>query len=597
MGHYQNFKTVIYCTAQSMVNISPESLQRQIDFFQKYVGVDKVYLEPYRDDCLIPREQLHRCKEIFHRNGIEIAGGITTTIAGQGEQDAGRQRLFNTYCFCNERMRRHLKETVEFIASEYDEFIIDDFFFTNCTCDDCRAAKGDKSWEEFRLELMREVSENLVIKPAKAVNPNIKITVKFPNWMESYQEAGYNPGQQKDLFDRIYTGTETRHQKHTDQHLPRYLSYSLMRYMENLAPGRNGGGWFDPYQCYPIDAYLEQAYLTVLSRPREVMMFCWGSLYKNKLITPMGFQLEQLDRMLSKAGNCVGMPCYLPVNAQGEDHAEDYLGMAGIPIEPVPEFPEGAKAVLLTVQALKDEGIIGKLESYVAAGGKAIVTSGFMRGALGKGIEQMTSIRYRGRSIQATEYMSEPLTGWGSELSRGAEPVTFPVLEHRNNTTWALAKAFGGDESYGILLRDTYGRGQLITLAVPDAIADIRKIPQTVLTRIRAELTQGDVVLDAPAQVSLFTYDNDVFCVYPYACDGCAAQRIRVRVRGIAKGMRNLSNERWSVQPLYTTRSETIFEVMTQPGDFAFYAIDWAENRDGEAEEELTGSAPHEFDD
>ena len=195
MSHFKNFKTVVYCTAQSMVNISAESLQRQIDFFQKYVGVDKVYLEPYRDDCLIPREQLHLCKELFHKNGIEVAGGITTTISGQGEADAGRQRLFNTYCFCNERMREHLKSMAEYLASEYDEFIIDDFFFTNCTCDDCRRAKGDRSWEEFRLELMKEVSENLILKPARAINPRIKVTIKFPNWMESYQEAGYNPGQ------------------------------------------------------------------------------------------------------------------------------------------------------------------------------------------------------------------------------------------------------------------------------------------------------------------------------------------------------------------------------------------------------------------
>ena len=201
MPHYKNFRAVVYCTAQSMVRISPEGLQRQIDFFQKYVGVDKVYLEPYRDDCLIPREQLHMCKELFRKNGIEVAGGITTTISGQGEADAGRQRLFNTYCFCNERMRNHLKETVEYIASEFDEFIIDDFFFTNCTCDDCRRAKGDRSWEAFRLDLMKEVSENLVIGPARAINPEIRITVKFPNWMESYQEAGYNPGAQKDLFD------------------------------------------------------------------------------------------------------------------------------------------------------------------------------------------------------------------------------------------------------------------------------------------------------------------------------------------------------------------------------------------------------------
>ena len=108
MPHYKNFRAVVYCTAQSMVRISPEGLQRQIDFFQKYVGVDKVYLEPYRDDCLIPREQLHMCKELFRKNGIEVAGGITTTISGAGEADAGRQRLFNTYCFCNERMRNHL---------------------------------------------------------------------------------------------------------------------------------------------------------------------------------------------------------------------------------------------------------------------------------------------------------------------------------------------------------------------------------------------------------------------------------------------------------------------------------------------------------
>lgn len=151
---------------------------------------------------------------------------------------------------------------------------------------------------------MKEVSENLVIGPARAINPEIRIAVKFPNWMESYQEAGYNPGAQKDLFDKIYTGTETRHQRHTDQHLPRYESYSIMRYMENLAPGRNGGGWFDPYQCYPMDCYLEQAYLTVLSRPREVMMFCWGSLYNNKLATPMGLQLARLDKLLSKVGAC-----------------------------------------------------------------------------------------------------------------------------------------------------------------------------------------------------------------------------------------------------------------------------------------------------
>ena len=109
---------------------------------------------------------------------------------------------------------------------------------------------------------MIDVAENLVLKPAKLANPSVKVTIKYPNWRESYHETGYVPKIQPSMFDKIYTGTETRNTAHTDQHLPRYLSYSIMRYMEHVAPGRNGGGWFDTYSCWPIDCYLEQGYLT-----------------------------------------------------------------------------------------------------------------------------------------------------------------------------------------------------------------------------------------------------------------------------------------------------------------------------------------------
>ena len=44
MGSYQNFKSVIYCTAQNMVNITREALKEQLAFFRRYCGVDKVYL-------------------------------------------------------------------------------------------------------------------------------------------------------------------------------------------------------------------------------------------------------------------------------------------------------------------------------------------------------------------------------------------------------------------------------------------------------------------------------------------------------------------------------------------------------------------------
>jgi hypothetical protein len=36
--------------------------------------------------------------------------------------------------------------------------------------------------------------------------------------------------------------------------------------------------------------------------------------------------------------------------------------------------------------------------------------------------------------------------------------MSFNLLEHRTNTTWALAKAVVGEENYPIVLRDCYGR-------------------------------------------------------------------------------------------------------------------------------------------
>ena len=67
---------------------------------------------------------------------------------------------------------------------------------------------------------MKEVSEDLIVGPAKAVNPNVKMVVKYPNWRESYHFTGYLPDVQQDIFDATYIGTETRSPKYQDQHLP-----------------------------------------------------------------------------------------------------------------------------------------------------------------------------------------------------------------------------------------------------------------------------------------------------------------------------------------------------------------------------------------
>ncbi|MCR4940250.1 MAG: hypothetical protein K5930_09125 [Treponemataceae bacterium] len=552
---YKNFKTVTYCVAGWVNRVTEEQLRKDADFFQKYVKLDKIYLETYRDE-FASKEKIEMVKGVMKEYGIEVSGGITTVTPNLNESDKKRQRLFNTFCYCNEAMRARLKEVSEYTASLFDEFIIDDFFFTQCMCEDCIREKGKRSWQDFRLEKMLEVSENLIIKPAKKINPKIHIIIKYPNWRESFQETGYNPGQQREIFDSIYTGTETRHGAQQDQHLPRYLSYSLMRYFENVAPGRNGGGWFDPFDCDRIDTYLEQAYLTAFSKPKEIMMFCWPALAGNRRATPLGFMYDRLDAVLGRLGEPQGLKVYIPFNSQGDDHIEDFLGMAGIPMEPVCDFPEfglcssGGKAggtassfhafnnsVLVTAASLKDEKIVDKLKLFVAAGGHAAATSSFMIGALEKypEIRDLTSVRYTGRYLAADEFQYKVCSQNGRNYIKSGETIDFPILEHRNNASWSLINAGHGEYHESILCYDTYGKGRFTVLTLPDMPSRIYKLPAPVLTAIREELEVSGIWLDCGSGVSLFTYDNKCFGLYCYTWDGCAPLDFNVHIRGKIK--------------------------------------------------------------
>ena len=583
MGNYRNFKLVVYFVAGGVRSATREQLERDLDFFARHMRLDKAYLEPYRDR-FAGEEQVELCKAVFEERGIEVAGGITTTFPA-AEDAQGKQRLFNTFCYNDPVMLGRLSEMSAFLGAHFDEFIIDDFYFTNCTCDACRAGRdaynaahgiADGSWQAYRMDLMERVSREYMIAPAKAVNPKCSITIKYPNWAESYQETGYNPAGQRKIFDNLYTGTETRDPVTTDQHLPRYLSFSLMTYFENMWPGHNGGGWFDPFDMHIMEHYLEQAYLTAFSKPRELMMFCFQALCDTMNVPALGYQLDKLDDVLDHIGKPIGIPCYLPDNCQGEDNVQDFLGMIGLPVVCTPYFPADSPAMMLTRSSACDPDVVDKLEAYVAAGGRALVTHDFVEATQERGIRRMTSIRFAGRKVMAEDFLVEalPRRGFGRLLTypNGNKPMAISVPEYRNNASWALVKTRVGQESYGMLLRDTYGKGELLTLAVPDAFSDIYRLPEPVLTRIRAAFPVGGVYLESAGEISLFVYDNGAFIVYPYVDEGAQPGLCRVHVLGRAEAL-DMPVRGRSVAPLYTSNTETVFELYTKPGQYEVYAV------------------------
>ena len=349
-----------------------------------------------------------------------------------------------------------------------------------------------------------------------------------------------------------------------------------MTYFEAMCPGRNGGGWFDPFDLHSLDQYLEQAYLTAFAKPREMMMFCFQAIVDTAEAAALGFHLDKLDGVLDNLGNPIGVPCYLPDNSQGEDNLQDFLGMNGVPIVCTPYFPEGAPAMLLTEAAACDPQIVDKLEQYAVNGGTAMITTGFAKATMERGLKRMTSIRFADRVCTAKDYMVEREDKHyirRFNFAHGTSPVSFHVPEFRNNSTWALVKVIDGEENFGMLLRDTYGKGKLLTLAAPEAFSQYRRLPAEALSRIRAELPIGDLWMEGKEGVSLFVYDNATFLLYPYVQDGMEDADVLIHVKGSAKALLALQHNNHELKPFYATDDETVFKVPTKPGHYESFKL------------------------
>jgi hypothetical protein len=546
-NQFKNFLASVYARVYEVREMrSPEWLESRWNEISRQVKIDKIYLETHRDMIVADKEIILKAKKFFHDHGVAVAGGITITV--------NESNRFETYCYTNPEHRKKLKEVVEFTAGLFDEIILDDFFFTNCKCDRCIRAKGNKSWTQFRLELMDEAARTLILAPAKAVNPKVKMVVKYPNWYEHFQGLGFNLETEPKLFDGIYTGTETR-DRTGDQHLQEYLGYSIFRYFENIKPGGNGGGWVDTYGGRYPDRYAEQLWLTLFAKAPEITLFDFGQLLRkisssdrapwqdqkpsfdfdammastvslketpDKTTTfarAAGYSLEQIDGFLGQLGKPLGVKSYKPFHSTGEDFLHTYLGMIGIPIDLKPEFSHESSVILLTESAASDTGIISKIKTQLMSGKSVVITSGLLRALQGKGIEDIAEIRYTDRKARIKGFAGQK--DLPSDIN-----ITIPQLQYLTNDAWELIGCrTQNDLGYPLLIQAGYSKGKLYVLTIPENFSDLYSYPVSVLNQIRNALT-GElfVRIAAPGDVSLFVYDNDTFIVESFRSESVDVQ-------------------------------------------------------------------------
>jgi hypothetical protein len=565
---HQNFDVAVYIPVGIVRHFEqPGVLQREWETISRQVKVDKVYIESERDRLVASEPLLETVKKFFLDHGVRVAGGVTFS------DDHSEQ--FSSFCYTDPADRAFVKGIMEMTARHFDEIIFDDFFFVTTKSASDIAAKGSRTWTQFRLDLMDDVAQNVLVGPAKAVNPKVKIVIKFPNWYEHFQASGFDLGKEPKIFDGIYTGTETRDPVLTDQFLQQYESYQIIRYFENIAPGHNGGGWVDTFSVRYIDRYAEQLWDTMFAKAHEITLFNWAALLQPiqpgerpwqrlptsfdffKMVPPpwlassmdtppptmarvAGASLEQVDPILGQLGKPIGIKSYKPHHSSGEDFLPNYLGMLGIPIDLYPAFPTDADLVLLTESAKFDPDIVAKIKGQLAAGKSVIITSGLLHALQGKGIEDIVEVEYTERRIAADGYT----TGFGAGNRSGlgddvrAAGVLFPEIRFNTNDAWALVSAMSDNVGFPVLLMDRYDKGILYIWTMPDNFHHLYRLPPAVTTAIKDVVMKGFFVrLDGPSQVALFAYDNNTFVVESFLDQ---ETDVKVSVAGGFTKLRNL---------------------------------------------------------
>ena len=362
-------------TAQDLRDrLSTEQARQEALEFCHKMGITKVYIETFRDGYQADEVTLKTARDFFRHAGLTVSGCVTTT--GIGKVSSGWDVAV---CFTNHRNQERLESIFRASAALFDEIMIDDFLFTDCECSECAAAKGRMSWQQYREKLMLQLSRERVLGPAHAVNPGTKVIIKFPQWYDRFQDRGYVPDQEAAIFDRIWVGTELRDPASDEWgHTQQYMAQFLYRWLSEVGGSKTGGGWFDPYGTTPA-LYLDQPLSTILAGAPEVFLFHYGDLASAEYraqAEALAARRLQYEKLSTFVADWSGIPAYKPISSDPGDEANifDQIGMLGIPEAPTAHFPEGARAMILTVHALGDAELAPKLARLLAGGGTVFVS-------------------------------------------------------------------------------------------------------------------------------------------------------------------------------------------------------------------------------
>lgn len=543
--HVNDLRLSVYVTAHTVKRLfSSEAGRREAVSLMRANGITKVYIEVYRSGLVIEPQLLQETAHHFKTSGFEVVGGIATVPGDDfGVKQEGKLGWFN---WQNPKTQSDLKEVMLKAAPIFDTFIVDDFLCSGDTSLESKNAKGSLSWSLYRRELLTEVASSVFIEPARSVNPDIHMIIKYPQWYDRFHMFGYDVESGPKLFDEVWVGTETRGQ-YTQRFgcVQPYEGFVNYRWLASIAKNKIGGAWFDHGDCDQLD-FIDQAYQSVLAGASELVIFNYGSFVNGH---PghhlLRMELENLFALAKtvKTSPVVGIPGYKPLHsdAGGDLYIMDFIGMLGIPLIPVADYPEDAQTVFLPTQAASDPDILGKLASSLRKGARIIMTVGFLT-KIDDGGELAASAGISRPLVQELSADKIVLHGRDSTMSRPLDVEAKFYVEDGE----ALLTAIIGEDQIPFMTKSA--NGQLYVMNVHtfseadfEAVGEVLLCPRPLglveLTESWANTVRAvfydeiKVNMKAPARVTMQPLQNGDLVVHNYN-----KHAIELSVNGLPNG-------------------------------------------------------------
>jgi hypothetical protein len=516
----------VYITAQTVDQLfTTTEGRREAISLLKCNGITTVYLEVHRCGLVISPEVLKSTVVFLKSNGIEVVGGIATLPGGDiGVPQKGPLTWLN---WQNPKTQNDMRKIMEDAAPIFDTFIIDDFFCTSDTSDESKLAKGNRSWSEYRRALLTEAAQSVMIKPAKAKNPSLKIIIKYPQWYDRFHLFGYDLSTEPALFDGVWVGTETRGQ-YTQRYgfVQPYEGFINYRWIATLSGDKMGGAWFDHGDCNETD-FIEQAYQSVLSGAKQFVIFNFDSFVAGH---PGHHLLRQDFEKLADLAKAVaqnpvkGATGYKPVNsdAGGDLYLMDYIGMFGISFVPDSKYPENSEVILLPTQAAADREILPKVLKSLDKGAKIIMTTGFLANAAdGQKLAELAGVKWPLTPQQTT---SETVIVENKPLQlKFPVSMDYQIIANGANVllqTTASQPFMTQNKSIYVINPHTFS--QVDFDAVGEVLLCPRQIgllelPKPWVNTLRSAFhSKEEPVLDAPSRVSMQQLADQSFIIHNY---------------------------------------------------------------------------------